>query len=139
LIRNAPFWLIAQIPISPDIDGIVTAGETPVTVAHYLGLTPKWVDGTAVGGCVHDPFPPRRRGDRLGPLRHGADHARRERPLRRRAHPQRCGAAEPCRPVRAALRAAGGPPTSGDPMRLVVTLYGVYDKDTQIDRIIGSR
>src|SRR5262249_25219550 len=28
-----------------------TAGETPVTVAHYLGLTPKWVDGTAVGGC----------------------------------------------------------------------------------------
>ena len=19
--------------------------------AHYLGLTPKWVDGTAVGGC----------------------------------------------------------------------------------------
>jgi hypothetical protein len=22
-----------------------------VTVAHYLGLTPKWVDGTAVGGC----------------------------------------------------------------------------------------
>jgi acetyl-CoA acetyltransferase len=35
----------------PDIDGIATAGETPVTVAHYLGLTPKWVDGTAVGGC----------------------------------------------------------------------------------------
>ena len=34
-----------------DIDGIATAGETPVTVAHYLGLTPKWVDGTAVGGC----------------------------------------------------------------------------------------
>jgi acetyl-CoA acetyltransferase len=22
-----------------------------VTVAHYLGLTPKWVDDTAVGGC----------------------------------------------------------------------------------------
>src|SRR5437763_8832998 len=34
-----------------DIDGIATAGETPVTVAQYLGLTPKWVDGTAVGGC----------------------------------------------------------------------------------------
>jgi acetyl-CoA acetyltransferase len=33
-----------------DIYGIAT-GETPVTVAHYLGLTPKWVDGTAVGGC----------------------------------------------------------------------------------------
>src|SRR3974377_1383997 len=60
-----------------DIDGIATASETPVTVAHYLGLTPKWVDGTAVGGpraagpwravpgIVHDPCPPRRRGDRL--------------------------------------------------------------------------
>jgi acetyl-CoA acetyltransferase len=34
-----------------DIEGIATAGETPVTVAYYLGLTPKWVDGTAVGGC----------------------------------------------------------------------------------------
>jgi len=34
-----------------DIDGIATAGETPVTVGHYLGLTPKWVDGTSVGGC----------------------------------------------------------------------------------------
>jgi acetyl-CoA acetyltransferase len=33
-----------------EIDGVATAGETPVTVAHYLGLTPKWVDGTAVGG-----------------------------------------------------------------------------------------
>src|ERR1700733_2779852 len=34
-----------------DIDGVATAGETPVTIAHYLGITPKWVDGTAVGGC----------------------------------------------------------------------------------------
>ena len=34
-----------------DIDGVATAGETPTTVAHYLGITPKWVDGTAVGGC----------------------------------------------------------------------------------------
>jgi hypothetical protein len=31
-----------------DIDGIATAGETPATVAHYLGITPKWFDGTAV-------------------------------------------------------------------------------------------
>jgi hypothetical protein len=30
-------------------DGIATAGETPVTVAHYLGLMPKRVDGTAAG------------------------------------------------------------------------------------------
>src|SRR4030081_3634540 len=34
-----------------DIDGVATAGETPVTIAHYLGITPRWVDGTAVGGC----------------------------------------------------------------------------------------
>src|SRR4051794_11609845 len=34
-----------------DIDGIATAGETPVTIAQYLGITPRWVDGTAVGGC----------------------------------------------------------------------------------------
>jgi hypothetical protein len=26
---------------------------------------------------------------------------------------------------------------SGDPVRLVGTLYGLYDKDTYIDRIIG--
>jgi hypothetical protein len=35
--------------LSPDIDGIATAGKTPVTVAYYLGLTSKWIDGTAVG------------------------------------------------------------------------------------------
>jgi acetyl-CoA acetyltransferase len=34
-----------------DIDGIATAGETPVTLAHYLGITPTWVDATNVGGC----------------------------------------------------------------------------------------
>jgi len=34
-----------------DIDGVATAGETPIQIAHYLGITPKWVDGTAVGGC----------------------------------------------------------------------------------------
>jgi acetyl-CoA acetyltransferase len=34
-----------------DIDGVATAGETPVQIAHYLGITPKWVDGTSVGGC----------------------------------------------------------------------------------------
>src|SRR5689334_21981104 len=60
---------------SVDQGGIATAGETPVTVAHYLGLTPEWVDGTAVGGwLVDDPCPPRGRGDRRGPLRDGAHH-----------------------------------------------------------------
>ena len=46
-----------------DIDGIATAGETPVTMAHYLGITPEWVDGTAVGGCSFmsmSATPPRR-------------------------------------------------------------------------------
>lgn len=34
-----------------DIDGVATAGESPVNLAHYLGITPKWLDGTPVGGC----------------------------------------------------------------------------------------
>jgi acetyl-CoA acetyltransferase len=34
-----------------DIDGFATAGERPTDVAHYLGITPRWVDGTSVGGC----------------------------------------------------------------------------------------
>ncbi|MDB5656563.1 MAG: putative lipid transfer protein, partial [Tardiphaga sp.] len=28
-----------------------TAVETPQQIAHYLGITPTWVDGTSVGGC----------------------------------------------------------------------------------------
>src|SRR3982751_7095092 len=34
-----------------DIDGIATAVETPQQIAHYLGITPTWADGTSVGGC----------------------------------------------------------------------------------------
>ncbi|MGH7009874.1 MAG: thiolase C-terminal domain-containing protein [Caulobacteraceae bacterium] len=34
-----------------DIDGIATAGESPTSIAHYLGIVPDWVDGTSVGGC----------------------------------------------------------------------------------------
>lgn len=34
-----------------DVDGVATAGESPTTVAWYLGITPTWVDGTGVGGC----------------------------------------------------------------------------------------
>ena len=34
-----------------DIDGVATAGVSPTETAHYLGITPKWADGTAVGGC----------------------------------------------------------------------------------------
>jgi len=34
-----------------DIDGIATAGESPESLAHYLGITPTWIDATGVGGC----------------------------------------------------------------------------------------
>ncbi|MEO8707524.1 MAG: hypothetical protein ABI400_00605, partial [Lacisediminihabitans sp.] len=34
-----------------DIDGVATAGASPVEVAHYLGITPTYADGTSVGGC----------------------------------------------------------------------------------------
>ncbi len=34
-----------------DIDGVATAGESPVAIAHYLGIAPHWVDGSSVGGC----------------------------------------------------------------------------------------
>ena len=26
-----------------DIDGVATAGESPVAIAHYLGIAPRWV------------------------------------------------------------------------------------------------
>src|ERR1700744_3216513 len=52
LHADAALNAMADAGLKPaDVDGIATAGETPVTVAHYLGLTPKWIDGTAVGGC----------------------------------------------------------------------------------------
>lgn len=34
-----------------DIDGVATAGDRPTDLAFHLGITPNWVDGTAVGGC----------------------------------------------------------------------------------------
>lgn len=34
-----------------DIDGITTSSESPIEMAHYLGITPTWYDGTSVGGC----------------------------------------------------------------------------------------
>ena len=42
-----------------DIDGVATAGASPVELAHYLGITPTYADGTSVGGCS---FMPRGRG-----------------------------------------------------------------------------
>jgi len=34
-----------------DIDGVATAGDVPTNIAHHLGIVPKYVDGTSVGGC----------------------------------------------------------------------------------------
>ena len=52
LHADAALNAMADCGLRPkDIDGIATAGETPVQLAQYLGITPTWVDGTSVGGC----------------------------------------------------------------------------------------
>ncbi len=52
LHADAALNTLADAGLRPrDIDGYATAGERPTALAHYLGITPKWVDGTAVGGC----------------------------------------------------------------------------------------
>ena len=52
LHADAALNTLADAGLKPsDIDGIATAGESPTAIAHYLGITPEWVDGTAVGGC----------------------------------------------------------------------------------------
>ena len=52
LHADAALNALADAGLTPkDIDGVATAGESPTGIAHYLGITPTWVDGTAVGGC----------------------------------------------------------------------------------------
>jgi acetyl-CoA acetyltransferase len=34
-----------------DIDGVFSASHSPLTVAEALGITPRYIDGTWVGGC----------------------------------------------------------------------------------------
>ena len=52
LHADAALNALADAGLKPqDIDGVATAGNTPTEVAYYLGITPNWVDGTAVGGC----------------------------------------------------------------------------------------
>jgi acetyl-CoA acetyltransferase len=34
-----------------DVDGVATAGPFAMEVSHHLGVTPRWLDGTSVGGC----------------------------------------------------------------------------------------
>ena len=46
LHADAALNAMADCGLKPsDIDGVATAGQTPTEVAHYLGITPKWVDG----------------------------------------------------------------------------------------------
>jgi acetyl-CoA acetyltransferase len=34
-----------------DVDGIAAAELPPIHVAHYLGISPAWIDSTSIGGC----------------------------------------------------------------------------------------
>ena len=117
LHADAALNAMADAGLKPaDVDGIATAGETLVTVAHCLALTPKWVDGTAVGGCsfmIHVRHAAAAIASGLCEtvsITHGESGS-----LRRRAHPQYCRADEPRRPVRAALWAAGAADFVHDP------------------------
>lgn len=51
---DAALNALADAGLKPsDIDGVATAGEHPWSVAAALGIAPKWVDGTNVGGCSY--------------------------------------------------------------------------------------
>lgn len=52
LHADAALNALADAGLKPsDIDGFATAEYRPTAIANYLGITPKWVDGTSVGGC----------------------------------------------------------------------------------------
>ena len=52
LHADAALNAMADAGLKPsDIDGVACAGISPVELAHSLGITPTWVDGTSVGGC----------------------------------------------------------------------------------------
>jgi acetyl-CoA acetyltransferase len=52
LHADAALNAMADAGLKPsDIDGVATAGISPVELAHYLGITPTYADGTSVGGC----------------------------------------------------------------------------------------
>jgi len=60
-----------------DVDGVATAGLSPIAVAHYLGIAPTYIDATSVGGCsflVHVRHAGRR--DQRRTVRGGAHHPR---------------------------------------------------------------
>lgn len=52
LHTNAARRAIADAGIDKsEIDGVATAGPTAIEVADMLGIRPRWVDGTMIGGC----------------------------------------------------------------------------------------
>ena len=53
LHADAALNAMADAGLEPsDIDGVACVGPMmPQQLVHYLGITPKWVDGTGVGGC----------------------------------------------------------------------------------------
>jgi acetyl-CoA acetyltransferase len=43
---------LADAGLTPaDVDGVATAGPLALEVSHHLGISPRWLDGTMVGGC----------------------------------------------------------------------------------------
>jgi len=52
LHAEAALNALADAGISEDqVDAVLTAGQSPVAVAEYLGIVPEYLDGTSVGGC----------------------------------------------------------------------------------------
>jgi acetyl-CoA acetyltransferase len=52
LHADAALNAMADAGLKPsDIDGVATAGIGTMDLAHYLGITPTYADGTHVGGC----------------------------------------------------------------------------------------
>jgi acetyl-CoA acetyltransferase len=52
LHAEASLRALADAGLTPaDVDGVATIAPYPHEVAHYLGIVPRWLDGTMVGGC----------------------------------------------------------------------------------------
>ena len=52
LHADAALNAMAEAGLKPsDIDGVATAGISPVELAYYMGITPTYADGTSVGGA----------------------------------------------------------------------------------------
>ena len=117
LHADAALNAMADCGLKPkDIDGVATAGETPVQIAHYLGITPTWVDGTSVGGCsfmIHVRHAAAAIEAGLAKtilVTHGESGRSRDRPW-----PAPGAAVQPERPVRTAVRPDGSAEPVPDP------------------------